>query len=420
MSQMHEEPNASDNNVFLDAVHCRHLLDQLPESIQIFKEMKNGRGEITGFQVTFSNARAKLMFPERKTGAVLNDAEEVGNASLFFEKLRNVAESGNESNTIIDYVHNGEDVTYKEKILKFEESVLVLIESTDKATDDEHAKANLLRGISETSADILYIMNINTRQLRFTTRNIAKDLGYSEEEIAHMNEPLFDVMHEQDIPAMQLHIENMKTAKPGEVREIEYRLRYADGTLRFYRDRNTVYKTDPDGTPIEKLGISQDTTEDYILQTRRKKHHSILSQCEELSGSGSWEYDRSTTEFIWSDGMYRLFELPKGTPVTPSIYLDYVVPKDKEIAEKLVDVIKYHWESSEFNFRIKTESTTRMLRIKTSAVIENDKHEPEKILDRYGYNHCQKSRGKYPGTQQNADVEKQGTGSAQFRTQDFQ
>ncbi len=380
MSPLHEKPNASDDNIFLDAVHCRHLLDQLPESIQLFKEMKNGRGEITGFHVTFSNARATLMFPERKTGTQLQDAEAVGKGSLFFEKLRSVAESGTESNTTIGFVQNGVEVPYKEKILKFDDSILVLIESTDKATDDEHTKANLLRGISETSADILYIMNINSRQLRFATRKIAEELGYSDEAAAKMNEPLFDLMHEQDLPAMLLHIENMKTAKPGEVREIEYRLRHADGSLRFYRDRNTVYKTDPDGTPIEKLGISQDTTEDYILQARAKKHHSILSQCEELSGSGSWEFDRSTKEFVWSDGMYRLFELPKGTLVKPSIYLDYVVPKDREIAEKLVDVIENHWESSEFNFRIKTESTTRMLRIKTSAVIENEQHEPEKIL----------------------------------------
>jgi signal transduction histidine kinase len=55
---------------------------------------------------------------------------------------------------------------------------------------------------------------------------------------------------------------------------------------------------------------------------------------------GSWEYDLATKNFSWSEGMYRLFGLPLGSPVKPEIYLDYALPADLPIAEKIVGDIK--------------------------------------------------------------------------------
>jgi len=63
---------------------------------------------------------------------------------------------------------------------------------------------------------------------------------------------------------------------------------------------------------------------------------SLLEQAETVAGLGSWDYDVATGQFVWSDGMYRLFGLPLGQPVEPEIYLDYVVAEDRLRAEQFV------------------------------------------------------------------------------------
>ena len=98
------------------------------------------------------------------------------------------------------------------------------------------------------------------------------------------------------------------------------------------------------------------------------KQHSLLKQSEELAQSGSWEYDCLTKKLLWSDGMYRLFEMEKGIPVTPSIYLDYAIPEDRHVAEQLVNIIEDYCEPAEITLRIKTNNTIRTLHIKATAL----------------------------------------------------
>ena len=247
------------------------------------------------------------------------------------------------------------------------------------AEEELKKQANLIRGISEASADILYIMDIDTREVLFTTRNIAQQLGFEESLVRQMKNPLFELMHDEDIPAMIQHVAGMKTAAPGEIREIDYRMKHADGSLHFFRDRNTVFKRDAAGIPVEKLGISQDITTDRIWQADLAKHHSLLRQSEELAESGSWEYDCETGEFLWSDGMYRLFEIEKGTPVRPSVYLDFAIPEDQHIAQQMVDFLEDDCDPIEVDLRIKPGKSIKTLHIKTTKLKDHNRN-TQKIL----------------------------------------
>src|SRR5690349_2594609 len=95
--------------------------------------------------------------------------------------------------------------------------------------------------VMETIADIIYLMNLNTRELLFTSRKIGLTLGYTEEEISEMDNPLLDIMHREDVPVMLQHLEDMKYAKDGEIIEVTYRLKDAAGKLLWFRDRDTIF-----------------------------------------------------------------------------------------------------------------------------------------------------------------------------------
>ena len=120
--------------------------------------------------------------------------------------------------------------------------------------------------------------------------------------------------------------------------------------------------------------------------TARKKaekelaaQHNLLIQAEELAQAGSWEYDISTKQFSWSDGMYQLFNMKKNTPVVPAIYLKYSTAEDLAVAQKIVDAIEKDFQPLEETLRIKSNGAIKTLKIK-AASLKNENGEIEKML----------------------------------------
>ena len=109
------------------------------------------------------------------------------------------------------------------------------------------------------------------------------------------------------------------------------------------------------------------------------RQHSILKQAEELAKAGSWEYTVNTQEFLWSEGMYRLFEIAQGQPVRPEVYLDSALEEDRPVAKRIVNAIQQNFESFDETMRIKFNDSYRTIQIK-AAPLKNERGEVEKML----------------------------------------
>ncbi len=162
---------------------------------------------------------------------------------------------------VIDITKNKQN---EEKLRNFN---AILEEQILERTKSLEENINFIERMALATPDILYVMNINTRHINFATHDIGKELGYNEEQIREMSEPFFDIMHPDDLPIMLSHLDAVKMLADGEVIEIQYRMIQADGKIRWFHDRNTVFKRDENDLPIEKMGISQDVT-DKILQEK--------------------------------------------------------------------------------------------------------------------------------------------------------
>ena len=124
----------------------------------------------------------------------------------------------------------------------------------------------------------------------------------------------------------------------------------------------------------------------YDIQNEKKAEekiitqHKLLTQAEEIAQVGSWDYNVHTKEFLWSDGMYRLFDLEKGLAIRPGIYLDYAVDEnDAVIAQKIVDNIEKKFEPFEETMRIKQNVSYRTIRVK-AAPMNNKSGDVERML----------------------------------------
>jgi PAS domain S-box-containing protein len=123
----------------------------------------------------------------------------------------------------------------------------------------------------------------------------------------------------------------------------------------------------------------EDITERKKAEAEITKNLTLLSQSEEVAKTGSWEYDIATGLFNWSEGMYRLFGLPAGSPVKPETYLDFVIEEDRPIAQKIISQLRERHEPVEETLRVQVNGQTLTLRVK-AVVLRNADESPIKIL----------------------------------------
>ena len=231
---------------------------------------------------------------------------------------------------------------------------------------------NLISHIVDTTPDIIYIMDLNTRHVIYTNRQIAVDLGYTRDQISGMKNPIFDIMVEEDIPTMIEHLRKMKTiSTDSKVLEIQYRLKNAKGGINWFCDRDAVFKRSENKIPVEKIGICQDITERKLEEERVRTTMGIIQQSEQIVSMGSWEYDIVSDDFKWSDGMYRLFNLDIQTTVRPENYLDYALESELPVVQEIVDNILHKHKPFEEIITLMLPGQEKKL-VKIKGVVQHD------------------------------------------------
>ncbi|WP_394336245.1 PAS domain-containing sensor histidine kinase [Adhaeribacter arboris] len=137
--------------------------------------------------------------------------------------------------------------------------------------------------------------------------------------------------------------------------------------LTLVKHHNGVILTTKDITPFKKA------------EAVRLQSLMLLQQSEEVARIGSWEYDVAAGTFGWSEGMYRLFNLPVGSPVNPETYLEYVIEEDQPIAQRVVNHLREKHEPLEETLRLRVSGQVLTFRIK-AVVLRNEQGEPLKVL----------------------------------------
>ncbi len=118
------------------------------------------------------------------------------------------------------------------------------------------------QSLTENSASIVFVLDLEAHTLIYANRTIPEALGYSVDYIRDAGPHLMpSLVHSDDLLRFKTHIEELQTLTDGAVAEIEYRARHADGGWRWFWSRDIIFKRRPDGTPWQMLSNIQDITD---------------------------------------------------------------------------------------------------------------------------------------------------------------
>ncbi len=90
-----------------------------------------------------------------------------------------------------------------------------------------------------------------------------------------------------------------------------------------------------DGTNVvATIAQGQDITQRKLAEQALRDSQIDLNRAQAVAKTGSWRLDMPRDELLWSDETYRIFGIPKGTPMTYETFLSTVYPDDREYVDQ--------------------------------------------------------------------------------------
>jgi len=89
--------------------------------------------------------------------------------------------------------------------------------------------------------------------------------------------------------------------------------------------------------PVEEgiFVMSVDITDKKTAEDSISKHQALLSESQRIAHLGSWDLDLTTNVLIWSDEVYRIFEInTQAFGASYQAFLDLIHPEDREFVNK--------------------------------------------------------------------------------------
>ena len=102
-----------------------------------------------------------------------------------------------------------------------------------------------------------------------------------------------------------------------------------DPCLRGHFLVSTTPLKDEQGRTIGSVHVARDITERKRIEKALRESQKDLNRAQTVAKTGSWRLDTRRNELLWSDETYRIFGIPKGTPLTYEAFLGAVHPEDR-------------------------------------------------------------------------------------------
>ena len=156
--------------------------------------------------------------------------------------------------------------------------------------------------------------NVQTGEL-FWSERIAPLFGYAEGELETSFENFVKALHPGDRQAV---LDAINASVEGDLPyEIEHRVVWPDGTVRWLLERGAVWRNDA-GKAVQMLGVVQDVDDRKRAELALAERERQLREAQTLARIGNWTANMINGELTWSDEIYRIFGHEPGS-FAPSV-----------------------------------------------------------------------------------------------------
>jgi PAS domain S-box-containing protein len=150
----------------------------------------------------------------------------------------------------------------------------------------------------------------------------------------------------------------------------EYRVVRPDGKI-IWINALGQGEYDDQNQPIRMSGICMDITERKKAEKALHERENDLNRAQAVAKTGSWRLDVRRNQLLWSDETYRMFGIPKRTPLTYEAFLSTIHPDDRKyVDQKWKQALR--GASYDIEHRIVVDGKVKWVREKAELELDKD------------------------------------------------
>ena len=167
--------------------------------------------------------------------------------------------------------------------------IIITHDITRRKEAEEEIKEtkHLLQEITDAVPNVIYVSDFATKQNIFVNKEISSLLGYSPEEIKSFGRGrLEQLIHPDDLPALEKQADEISRLKEGEVADLNVRIKHKNGRWRWIRTKSKIFHYDKKGKPLQTIRVLEDITGIIeAQQTIQQQNEELAAALEELQAS---------------------------------------------------------------------------------------------------------------------------------------
>lgn len=252
-----------------------------------------------------------------------------------------------------------------------------------KRTFELNESKHFIEQVTDTVPDIISVVEMSTGKMEYIGKNALLSHGFDYNEMKSMTiEEREHLYHSDDHVVLQEYYDSFYSLPDNHITTAEYRARNKEGKWLWFRARGKVFRRDEQGKPTHRLSVVQDITEQKLAEQALKQAYealtlqqSLLQAAEKISQMGSWEKNFETGELMWSDGLYRIYDLEPGTiPLSSGFYIEnFVHPDDRKKVRAHIRDIYQNFSEVPKEYRIQTPKGEKIVLSQPKIVYDENK-----------------------------------------------
>jgi len=160
-------------------------------------------------------------------------------------------------------------------------------------------------------------------------------LGYTLAELKPINIQTWrDLCHPDDLDRSKTLLQQHFAGK-NKIFECEIRMHHKKGHWIWVIDRGKVVEWDTEGRPLRMSGTQIDITKRKHAEQELRESEARLKDTQNLARLGGWELDLINNHLIWTEEIFRIFEIDQAKfGASYEVFLEAVHPEDRELVNQ--------------------------------------------------------------------------------------
>jgi len=226
-----------------------------------------------------------------------------------------------------------------------------------KVEEQLRESQRFIEAVARASASWIYVFDLDEQRATYSNRSILADLGYSPNVDTDLLVEFRRFMPAEDMSHLDSLLVEWRQLRDGQVREDEYRLRDAKGSIRWLIGREIVFSRHADGQVHRILGTLFDITERKVMELQLSEDLALLTSLTRSVPAVLYQYrrfpDGSFSVPFVSEGIRRLSEVtPEQYRKDPMLATNYMHPDDVDAFRESIRVSRETMQPWHHEYRL--------------------------------------------------------------------